>query len=275
MSSAFRHIAFLCCLALAPSLTPFAQESQNDWDTYVTSPNGKTPVSVMVNLGLSAKAPQRQRPFVIIIRTKLLFPDAQGQPDKEESVSLDSIENQLDRSLYLHAGAIYAGRFTQRGIREFYFYALDTLDYIESVAQVMLSQGGRQWLCQAKNDREWTNYFQVLYPSPVDLERLQDRRLVDLLRKKGDALKEARPIDHYFYFRTKSTRESFLHDQRLTGFNILEMPDQPGDGDLPYLLHIKKTEIPDYHFIEQTLIPLWELARKSGGRYDGWETYAL
>jgi uncharacterized protein (TIGR01619 family) len=228
-----------------------------------------------VNLGLAAKAPIHQRPYAIIIRTKVNYPDNLGQPMTEENVVLDSMENQLETALYLHAGSIYAGRFTQRGIREFYFYALDTLDYIGPVAKVMLAHTGYQWLCQARADREWTNYFQVLYPSPRDLERLQNRRLVDLLKKKGDALSEARPIDHYFYFKTKSTRESFLRDPQLTGFQILEIPESAGTGDLPYLLHLNRMDVPDYKFIDQTLLPLWDMARKVGGKYDGWETYAL
>jgi uncharacterized protein (TIGR01619 family) len=275
MPEAFTYRPLLALLILFSTLGSAAQEQVNDWDTYVTTLNGKTPVSVMVNLGLASKAPMHQRSYAIIIRTKLKAPDNLGQPMADETAELDSMENQLDRALYLHAGSLYVGRFTQRGLREFYFYALDTLDYIEPVAKVMLSHTGYQWLCQARPDREWTNYFQVLYPSPRDLEKLQNRRLVDLLRKKGDPLTEARPIDHYFYFKTKSTREGFLHDPQLTGFQIVEMPESAGTGEQPYLLHLKRKDVPDYRFIDKTLLPLWDLARKAGGKYDGWETYAL
>lgn len=263
-------ILLVCSMSVA-----HAQDAFNDWDTYVTSLNGRTPVSVLVNLALAQRSAQRSRPFVIILRTKIHFPDAQGQPGQEEMTELDSMEYHLERGLRDHAGAVYAGRFTQRGLREFYFYGLDTMDYLRPVREAMAEHPGYDWLCQARYDKDWTNYQQVLYPSPRDLERIQDRRLVDKLRKKGDLLKEARPVEHFFYFKTKSERESFLRDPLLTGFQILEMPDEPGKGEVPFLLHVMRQDVPDYKFIDKVILPLWDAAQKRGGRYDGWETDSL
>ena len=31
-----------------------------------------------------------------------------------------------------------------------------------------------QWLTQAKEDKQWTNYFTVLYPPPVEYEKIQN-----------------------------------------------------------------------------------------------------
>lgn len=244
-----------CCSATG-------QDAFNDWDTYVTSLNGRTPVSVMVNLALVQKNAQRSRPFAIILRTKVHFPDAQGQPGQEEMIELDSMENHLEHGLRDHIGAVYAGRFTQRGLREFYFYGLDTMDYLRPVREAMAQHPGYDWLCQAKYDKDWTNYQQVLYPSPRDLERIQDRRLVDQLVRKGDPLKVARPVDHYFYFKTKSERESFLRDPLLSGFHILEMPDEPSKGDLPFLLHVNRKDVPDYKFIDKVVLPLGRYPEK-------------
>jgi len=263
-------IAMLCTLCRTQ-----AQDAFNDWDAYVSTLNGKTPVSVVVNLGLAQKNAQKARPYAIILRTKIHFPDNQGQPGRDEMAELDSLENDLEAGLREHVGATYAGRFTQRGLREFYFYALDTLDYIRPVRAAMALHPGYDWLCQARFDKDWTNYRQVLYPGPRELEWIQNRRLVDLLKEKGDPLKEARPIDHYMFFKTKSERESFLRDPLLAGFQILEMPDVPGTGDLPFLLHVNRKDVPDYRFLDKTILPLWDAARKRGGKYDGWETFAL
>jgi uncharacterized protein (TIGR01619 family) len=275
MQFPFSHKHILLQAILLFSLRTAAQEQTGDWDTYVTTLNGKTPVSVVVNLALSTKSAQRSRPYVIILRTKVHYPDAVGQPGQEEMQELDSMETHLEAGLSGHSGAVYVGRFTQRSLREFYFYALDTLDYIHPVREAMMQHPGYDWLCQAKYDRDWTNYFQVLYPSPRDLERIQDRRLVDVLKKKGDHLQDARPIDHYFSFKTKAAREAFLRDPFLTGFQILEMPADPGNGDFPYSLHLNRKDVPDYRFIDKTLLPLWETARKNSGKYEGWETNAM
>jgi hypothetical protein len=50
------------------SLFSQSQKIQHDWENKVLAVDGK-PVSVNVDLGLSAKAPIKERPFVIILRT--------------------------------------------------------------------------------------------------------------------------------------------------------------------------------------------------------------
>ncbi len=267
--------AWLTTVLVLGNTAASGQDALNDWDTYVTSLNGRTPVSVLVNLALVQKNVQRARPFAIILRTKIHFPDALGQPGQEEMGELDSMENHLEKGLRDHVGAVYAGRFTQRGLREFYFYGLDTLDYLRPVREAMAEHPGYDWLCQARYDKDWTNYQQVLYPSPRDLERIQDLRLVERLRKKGDPLREARPVEHFLFFKTRSDREGFLRDPVMGGFQILEMPDDPGKGDHPYLLHVSRKDVPDRVFIDKVILPLWDAAVKRGGRYDGWEADAL
>lgn len=251
-----------------------AQKNISDWDTYVVEVN-KKPVSIIVDLGMAKTAPQKERPYVVIVRTKILVPDQNGLPGKSEAVKLDQMENLLVEQLSSKTGAVYVGRFTQRGLREFYFYALDTVDYPLAVNSAMAGFTEYQWLGQAKEDKPWSNYFSVLYPPPVEMEKIQNRRLVDLLKGKGDALKEPRRIDHYFYFKTKSRREDFLRSPGMESFMIGELPETDAKSDLPYMVHLYKDDVPDYTFIERVLIPLWERARQFQGRYDGWETYLV
>jgi uncharacterized protein (TIGR01619 family) len=233
------------------------------------------PVSIIVDLGLGNIAPQKERPFVVIVRTKILSPDPNGLPAKSEISRLDQMENQLVEQLSKKTGAIYVGRYTQRGLREFYFYTLDTVDYVFGVKSAMAGFTEYQWLTQAKEDKLWSNYFTVLYPPPVEMEKIQNRRLVDHLKGKGDALTEARRIDHFFYFKTKSKREEFLRSEGMVNFSIAEVPEAEMKDVLPYMVHIYKNDVPDYTFIESVLIPLWEKARQFQGRYDGWETYLV
>jgi uncharacterized protein (TIGR01619 family) len=251
-----------------------AQKSTADWDAYLMEVN-KKPVSIIVDLGLASSAPQKTRPFVVIIRTKLLDPDANGMPGKIESKRLEQMENLLEEQMNSKTGAVYAGRYTQRGLREFYFYTLDTADYFFAIKTALAGFTDYQWLCQAKEDKSWTNYFTVLYPPPLEFEKIQNRRLVDLLRDKGDGLKEVRRIDHFAYFKTKSKREDFLRSSGMESFIIAEIPDTSENTAWPYKVHFYKDDVPDYTFIERVLIPLWERAKQFQGHYDGWETYLI
>jgi hypothetical protein len=50
--------------------------------------------------------------------------------------------------------AWYAGRFTQRGLREFYFYALDTVDYVQSSVSILQKHSKFPFLVKAVYDKE-------------------------------------------------------------------------------------------------------------------------
>lgn len=250
------------------------QQHQGDWDAYLMQTSNK-PVSIIVDLALGKKAPMKERPFVIIVRSQLQYPDNYGMPGKAELTTLDEMEEGLVEKLARNNGAMYAGRFTQRSIREFYFYALDTVNYHLAVQQAMSAFKEYKWLTQAKDDKTWTNYFTVLYPPPVDMEKIQNRRLIDRLKNEGDSLTRSRQIDHYFYFKTKIKRDEFIRNTGISAFTIAELSDNAQSGEFPYPLHIYKNDVPDYSYIERVLIPFWEAARKYQGKYDGWETYLV
>jgi hypothetical protein len=267
-----KYLLFLSLALCLKSVS--AQSFESDWDTYQMEVNGK-PVSVVVDLGLARIAPMKNRPHAIIVRTRILKPDAVGQPGKSEAARLDELENLMAERLEKTTGAIYAGRFTQRGLRQFHFFVLDTVGYAEALRAVFSGFTEYEWLARGVEDKTWSNYFDVLHPPAIEMERIRNRRLVDLLRQKGDGLKEPRRIDHFFYFKTKSTREELLRRPGMSAFTIAEMPEADEKQALPYLLHIYKNDIPDYGMIEKLIIPLWEAAAKLQGRYDGWETYLV
>ena len=251
-----------------------AQSYDSDWDAYVLEWNGK-PVSVVVDLGLADVAPMKSRSQVIIVRTQLLRPGSNGQPDRAEADRLDSLENELVGQLANSNGALYAGRYTQRGLRAYYFYTLDTVGYEAILQQVFSRYTTYTWLGRAMEDKEWSHYRTVLYPPPTSLERILNRRLVDKLQHSGDALLAPRRIDHFFYFKTKSQRDQFLRTAGMEAFHIEAMPEADEKQPLPYGLQLYKNDIPDYALIENLILPLWEKAQKYQGKYEGWETYLV
>ena len=262
---------FIGCLFTLLSVPPCFAQHTPDWDNYVMYVNQK-PVSIVVDLGLKAQVPLRDHPYVVIVRTKLLKAEANGQPGKEERATLDRMENRLDSALEASSGAIYAGRFTQRGLREFYFYTIDSVGFLKGVESAMSQFPEYQFLCQAKADLQWEHYLQVLYPPEKEYEGILSRRQVDELANRGDRLRSPRRIDHHLAFATRSGRDAFLRDANTRGFQSAGLEDGPESENMRFFLHIYRNDTPGYIFVDQVVLPLWEAARAQKGQYRGWET---
>ncbi len=268
-------ITIPACLAVLLATSLHGQTEKGDWDAYVMKLEGGRAVSTVVDLSLSEKAPMRDKGYAVLVRTFLLSPDAEGMPSRLESESLHMAEDLMEKSMSGTSLAVYAGRFTHRGVREFVFFTGDTSSYRKGLEAVFAASPGRTWQAWAVVDSAWSNYFDVLYPPPMELERIRNRRLVDLLSEKGDGMKTPRRVDHFFRFRTKTSRESYARRLRSQGFEIAEMPEADADPAFPYPLQVYRNDIPGYPMVDKVVIPMWESALQGNGRYEGWETYLV
>lgn len=259
-------------LFLLLGFAPFLGHSQkiiHDWENYVTSVGGK-PISVNVDLALGQVAPIKENPFVVILRLKLRAPSTNGLPGVEEMKELDKLESRLVELLARQVGAMFAGRFTQRGIREFYFYSPDTLGYQNAINQSLFSLNEGEWLCQAKRDEKWENYFTVLYPSTLDLLKIESRKKLELMGVGEGIVLRNVEVEHYFEFENVDNRTKFLSAPENTGFKIVEMPALPDKSKGKFVLVLRRKEDPDFSWIERRIVSLFILSQKNGGSYKGW-----
>lgn len=262
--------SILFILVLLDVIFGYAQRVVHDWENYISSVGGK-PVSINVDLGLAKVAPIKENPFAILLRVQLRNPDERGMPRLEEMNELDKLEGRLTELLSRQTGAVFAGRFTQRGIREFYFYAPDTSGYQKAINQSLFSLNEGEWLCQAKRDEKWENYFTVLYPSKLDQLKISSRKQLEIMGvSEGRVLKNIE-IEHYFEFEKIDDRTKFLSSPAITGFKIVEMSGLPDKSKGKYVLVLRRKEDPDFSWIERRIVPLHKLCEKNGGSYKGWE----
>jgi uncharacterized protein (TIGR01619 family) len=257
-------------LAIFLSGPVFSQKIVHDWENYVVSLNGK-PVSINVDLGLASIAPVLEDSFVIILRVKMNQLDARGMPTDAEAEELLKMEEALVTMLARQSGATLAGRFTQRGIREFYFYAPDTLGFRKGVNQSMQPFSGHEWLSQAKKDPKWENYFSVLYPGKLDKFRIESRRNLADLSRAGLIRQGPMLVEYFFDFHELESMKRFLSSPELTGFEIFSLPNKPAAAQQTYALILRKKEEPDYPWIESHLVPLYTTAAKNSGVFVGWQ----
>jgi uncharacterized protein (TIGR01619 family) len=256
---------FHCCL------TASSQSIVQDWENYVLSVDGK-PVSINVDLGFGATAPIKKRSYVIIVRTKIINPDTRGMPFPEEDSTLLQMEESLISTLSNATGAVFTGRFTQRGIREFYFYAPDTIGYDIAVNQAMKQSPQYAWLSKGKRDAEWENYFTVLYPTAMELLKIKSNRKIELIKKAGQLESKALPVAHTILFSDANGREKFLRNIPFQGFEILSMPSMVDFNSGKYILVLKRIADINKGWIDQFIIPLAKAAQMNGGKYLEWTT---
>jgi hypothetical protein len=250
-------------------LSSIAQKVVHDWENYVVSLNGR-PVSINVDLGFSTLAPVQEDSFVVILRVKLTQTDRNGMPRQEETEVLLNMEDRLVEMLARQIGAYFTGRFTQRGIREFYFYAPDTLGYNKAVNQAMLPFNTHEWLAQAKKDKSWSNYLEVLYPSEPDMIRIQSRRQYEQLSVQHRSGREPLSVLHFFQFSTREAMEHFLALPAINGYQLFSFSKliDPKSGKFEAVL--RKNEFLGQGWVEAVPIEFYRLAVKQGGKYLGW-----
>ena len=258
---------FFLFLPLWLPLMLFSQKIEHDWENYIVPLNGK-PVSINVDLGLKLLAPIKEDSMVIIMRVRLNQLDQQGMPRQEDLEQLLNMEDRLVELLARQCGAIFAGRFTQRGIREFYFYAPDTLGYRKALNQAMQPYPGYEWLAQAKLDKNWSNYFDVLYPSEIDFLRIQSKRkLAILMPGKKDKVS----IVHFLSFPDLKAMNRFLSDPYTSGFTVISLPSVASVQTGRYELLLSREEKINTGWVEREIVSLYRKLIEFSGIYRGWE----
>lgn len=245
-----------------------SQKIVHDWENYVVSLNGK-PVSINVDMGFKSFLPVKEDSMVIIMRLRLNQTDRSGMPKQEETELLLNMEDRLVEMLARQSGAKFVGRFTQRSIREFYFYASDTSGYRKALNEAMRPFGQYEWLAQAKKDSLWENYTNVLYPTPMDFLRIQSNRKIQTLTLPQNGSKIG--IDHFISFSDAAQMKKFLQLPEASDFQLVTLPSGPDASSGKWELVLRRKEYPGRIWIEQVIVPLYQKLLNFGAIYRGWE----
>lgn len=241
----------------------------DDWASYLCNVNDKL-ASIFLNLGLRPEAPIASKPSLLWIWVYFRRPRADGLSDDNEASTLYLIEDALVLQLGRECKAIPCGRITTQGRREFYFYA-ETTNGFEIAVQAALSGFlDYKFDLGEQDDGQWTQYLNVLYPSRLDMEKIKNRQLLDVLVKQGDTLTIAREVQHWAYFSSEEARALFRNQAAIAGFRIGN--ESQTEGDNPFGITVLRTESIEQDVIDATVFELLRWCEQFGGDYDGWET---
>ncbi len=240
----------------------------DDWDFYFCRIDDR-PASTFIDLGAQEFAPSASLPYLGYVRVVLNDATAEGLSSGSEAKTLAMIEDSLDSTLVgPHTG--YVGRCTTAGARDFYFYTSAAEGWKSRVDEAMQGFPAYDYDADTRIDADWSTYLGYLAPGDEDRQRIQNRRVCESLEEGGDALTEPREIDHWAYFADAAQRDSFVADAAELGYAVRVVIEP--EADLPdHGAQVWRSDVPGYETIDDVTLPLFHLAARHGGNYDGWE----
>lgn len=242
------------------------------WDFYFANVNGVI-ASLFVDLGVRDSVPDPERLWVLWTWVYFRQPRADGLSSSKESAVLYEIEDALTCAVKQTTQAELVGRITTAGHREFYFYGAQPDGFKEAVSSALKRFPEYEFDSGAKQDHEWSQYLNVLYPSPEDHQRIKNRHVVEALEKHGDTLERPRPVWHWAYFKSPGDRSRFIAKAASASFKITdESSRDDSDAEYPFGVTLERIDRVDWDSINQATLELFWLAQETSGNYDGWET---
>ena len=244
-----------------------------DWNFYLCTVNDIL-ASVFLDLELRKAVPDKTRPTLLWVWVKMKTPRGDGLSDSSEFESLKAIEEKLTEKMAEHLGAVFCGRITTAGRREFYYYAPRSEPLAQTVNLAASGFHGYKFAWGQQADAEWSQYLNVLYPNEEQLQCISNRNVLAALEKEGDPLKAPRDIWHWIYFQTAAEREKFLAAATKLNYRVEPNPEG-GPDDFPFGLEIVRFQSIDPFDVDEAVIELFRLAKAHRGDYDGWETQVI
>lgn len=146
-----------------------------DWDHYLRT-LGEDLASIYLDLAQAKVAPVSSHQHSTMVSVAMLRAQENGMSSDDEFKDLIALEDDLEASVHA-IGAIYVGRLTTRGRRVFYLYSSDLAVVEAAVTEVMGRHSPYVLEMTDRPDPDWLTYFDFLYPSAADYQRMKNRRL--------------------------------------------------------------------------------------------------
>lgn len=194
-------------------------EVPQDWASYFSGVDDK-PASFRLNLALKTIAPIENYGVRVWFSIKVLDPDENGLTTREEFPAICDIEDDVSAVLE-EMGMIAVGALKTNGTFDLYFYAKEIGDFEERIASVMKKHPKYSFMTDYKEDTDWGDYANFLYPGEYEFQTIQNQRVLINLNQQGDNPEAEREIDHWLYFEKEENREAVISKAENIGYKVL------------------------------------------------------
>lgn len=149
--------------------------NMSDWDFYKANINDKIS-SVYLNLEACSEIDTTKYSKLCWLFIRLKIKRIDGLSHDDEYEALIEYEDNLIAYITKIPQIDFVGRITTDGMRQFYFYATNELDFEFVINEFLDKAPSYQFQLGFKNDPEWNQYKNTLYPGINGLQQIRDRR---------------------------------------------------------------------------------------------------
>jgi len=251
------------------SLCPVLAQQDDNWETYMAEV-AKKPASVLVNLALYDRSPDRRLPYLLITGPKSKKCMGNGLPEKDEIPKLEEILDAADAFITGITPKILAGTFTYNCERVNYYYVKDTLGLDLAITRLYKrSFDGYSYIFKIKTDPDWGVYRDFLYPTEENFTWIENNKIITKLIAEGDDLSKTRDINFVLLFKTEAERKSFIdfahrRDYRIDELNYIK------NADMPYRLKMSRSDAIKPDVIADLTNEIKKEAKKHNAQYEAW-----
>jgi hypothetical protein len=238
----------------------------DEWDFFSLRVDGQ-PASIFVDLGIRREAPIRSHATMGYLRVLMRRPREDGLSSQDEYDDLIALEDRVTAKVIQDGTAVFVGRNTSSGNRDFYFYVADPTKFENAANVAMRGFPVYKYETGAREDRDWRTYFEFLHPSEADRQRIMNRRVRQQLEKQGDNASNEREIDHLAFLPTPKAQAAFAGYVQAEGFAVESAPDEPNANGQ---FSVEFSRIDQLARIDEIVVPLFRKVAELGGVYDGW-----
>ncbi|WP_431018755.1 DUF695 domain-containing protein [Burkholderia cepacia] len=208
------------------------------------------------------------RTSLLSVRVPFAHPTPEGLPTGDEFAGLATIEDLLDAAITAKGG-VQVGRITVDGHRDFLFYVSLDEEAAAEIIDALADQTTYALQYAHQDDPDKEAYWQTLYPTDDDRQIMRDMRVLDELRKKGDAGDVSRRVMHWAYFPDQSDAHQFADWAEAKGYPVESVaPTEDGKSAVRFS-HEGTMALAD---ITRHTVAINREVHSFGGEYDGWET---
>jgi len=247
----------------------------DDWNAYLTEIEGSI-TSILLDVGVADDAPDPGRPWLVRVAITLQEPDEHGLTSNEEFAAIEPLEEGIVEAIEQGLDAVHVGCMTYSGQRVVVFFSPTSEGIDVALAPVMQEYPTYEIRSAYQEDAEWSFYFEILLPTPIEIQSMSNSAVLQGLLEAGDTLEEERPVSHWAYFPSEQARAQFISVVQELEFEVdQESLSEEGEPPHPFGVQFERVDHVDQTSIDQVTIELFGLALTLQGTYDGWETIVV